>query len=140
MQGAHVTGQLGRFAALLTALLASLGALLNYGIIATQNQAILLKNDAVIALIAASRPPAQGSPSAAAALAQRRLLDQQAADMSLQSDRLMMPHTLYAQALVLVEIAVAMASVAALAERTWLLAGAGAVGLAALALALAGAL
>ena len=136
----HRDSDLGRLAALLTALLASLAAVLSYGIIDTQNRAILLKNDAIIALITAGRPNdfAQHPLPRPDARAERRALDSKAARLSNKSDRLMTSHKSYKQALVLDEIAVALASVATLAERRWLLFGAVSVGAAALILGLIG--
>lgn len=120
---AHLSaGKLGRVVALLTALLACLGALLSYGITTTQNHAILLKNEAVIAMLKSTtlRLEARGPRARARILAKQVALDRQAVALSNASARLMGPHDHYAQALVGVEIAVALASVAALTERRWL--------------------
>lgn len=114
------TSDLGRWVAVLTAILASVGALLNYGVTTSQNHAILVKNEAVIALVRAARLDATHSRSAARR-AQVRRLDVRAATLNRQSARLMSPHDHFAQALVLVEVGVALASVAALTDRRWLL-------------------
>ncbi|MHB1566093.1 MAG: DUF4337 family protein [Acidiferrobacter sp.] len=118
--GSHTTSDLGRWVAVLTAILASIGALLSYGITTSQNHAILVKNEAVIALVRAARIDATHRRSVTRRRVVRQL-DVRAAALNRQSARLMSPHDHFAQALVLVEIGVALASVAALTDRRWLL-------------------
>lgn len=126
--------ELGRRVALLTALLASLAALLSYGITTTQNHAIILKNEAVFVLLKSTqlRLPVHGAESLARLSRQQRALDRKANRLNQASDRLIGPHDHYAQALVAAEIAIALASVAALTERRWLFRGALAASAAAL--------
>ncbi|MHB8255315.1 MAG: DUF4337 family protein [Acidiferrobacter sp.] len=114
--------KLNRLVALLTALLASLGALLGYGITTTQNHAILLKNEAVMVMLksATLRLEAKRSHPKARWYAKQRALDRQAAVFNQASARLMGPHDYYAQGLVAAEVGIALASVAALTERRWL--------------------
>lgn len=119
-------GVLGRRVALLTALLASLAALLSYGITTSQNHAIVLKNEAVFVLLKSTqlRLQTRGTGSRTHVFRQQQALDQEANRLNRASDRLMGPHDHYAQALVAGEIAIALASVAALTERRWLFHGA----------------
>ena len=119
-------GELGRRVALLTALLASLAALLSYGITTSQNHAIVLKNEAVFVLLKSTqlRLEVRGAGSRARLSRQQRALDHKAKRLNQASNRLMGPHDHYAQALVGAEIAIALASVAALTERRWLFRGA----------------
>lgn len=126
--------KLGQRVALLTALLASLVALLSYGVTTSQNHAIVLKNDAVFVLLKSTQLRLQRdrSGSRGRLSQQQRALDRKANRLSQASDRLMGPHDHYAQALVAAEIAIALASVAALTDRRWLFHGALAASLAAL--------
>jgi hypothetical protein len=112
--------------ALLTALLASLAALLSYGITTSQNHAIVLKNEAVFVLLKSTqlRLQTRGTGSRTHVFRQQQALDRKANRLNQASDRLMGPHDHYAQALVAGEIAIALASVAALTERRWLFHGA----------------
>jgi len=113
---------LGRQAALLTALLASLAALLSYGITATQNRALILKNEAVLVMLTSTTLHIrQHDRHRDELMKQQIVLDKQARTLSKRSDQLMGFHDHYAQALVAVEIGVAVASVAALTRRRWLL-------------------
>lgn len=133
--GAHagaVGGELGRRVALLTALLASLAALLSYGITTSQNHAIVLKNEAVFVLLKSTQLRLQARGSRARMAQQQEALDRRANHLNQASERLMGPHDHYAQALVAAEIAIALASVAALTERRWLFHGALAASAAAL--------
>jgi len=118
-----ISGSLGREVALLTALLASLGALFSYGITTSQNHAIILKNEAVMAMLKSTtlRLEARGPRARARILAEQKALDRQAVALNKASARLMGPHDRYAGALVGVETGVALASIAALTERRWLL-------------------
>ncbi len=118
--------ELGRRVALLTALLASFAALLSYGITTSQNHAIVLKNEAMFVLLKSTqlRLQTRGAGSRMRISRQQRALDQKANRLNQASDRLMGPHDHYAQALVAGEIAIALASVAALTERRWLFHGA----------------
>ncbi len=117
-------GELGRRVALLTALLASLAALLSYGITTSQNHAIVLKNEAVFVLLKSTQLRLQTRGSRAQIFREQQALDRKANRLNQTSERLMGPHDHYAQALVAAEIAIALASVAALTERRWLFHGA----------------
>ena len=118
--------ELGRRVALLTALLASLAALLSYGITTSQNHAIVLKNEAVFVLLQSTQLRLQRHEggSHGRLSQQQRTLDRKANRLNQASDRLMGPHDHYAQALVGAEIAIALASIAALTDRRWLFHGA----------------
>ncbi len=109
---------LGRQVALLTALLAALSALLSYGVTDTQNHAVLTKNAAVLTMLRAAALRENSRPGRSARV---RGLERRALTQDRASERLMGPHDHFAQGLVAAEIGVALASVAALVERRWLL-------------------
>ncbi len=149
---AHAGESLSQRIAIMTAILSTLGAVFAYEGAATQNQAMLLKNEALLKKTTASDEWAQyQSKSQKQALAElgalvvpaaqvdtfkakaaryesekaeiskeAKALDDESARLNAESAKVMEPHHHMAVAMTLLQVGIALASIAALTRRRWL--------------------
>lgn len=149
---AHSGESLSQRIAIMTAILSTLGAVFAYEGAATQNEAMLLKNESLLKKTTAADQWAQfQSKSQKQALAElgalvvpaaqaesykakaaryetdkaeiakeARALDEESARLNEESAKVMRPHHHMAQAMTLLQVGIALASIAALTRRRWL--------------------
>ena len=149
----HVSGPLGQWVALFTALLAALGAVLGYQSNRLMEEVLLQKNEAVLykahatdqwnyyqavstklhlaEMAEALSPPDRKAGFAAAIVkyksqksgikAAAEQYDNKSVQANHRAEQLNSPHEKLAMAMILFQIAVALASVTALTQRGWLL-------------------
>ena len=149
---AHIGDSMAMRIAVLTAILSTIGAAFSYAGGAAQNQAMLLKNEAVLKKTAAAdqwgfyatksqkqliaetmsdlvsesqaaklkEKAARYDKEKADIKAEAEKLDQESERLNAESERAMHPHHRISQGMTLIQIAIAMASIAALTRRRWL--------------------
>ena len=153
---AHVDS-LGRWVAMFTAVLATIGALISYQNGAAESHGLELKNEAILkksaasdqwayyqakgikqVIVANATPVNEGERQRLSSEAARydgekkeieveaRKLDQESAELDAASAQAFAPHGRLAQALALVQVAIAMAALTVLTRQRWMLAFAGA--------------
>jgi hypothetical protein len=143
---------LGRWVAMLTAVLATIGALISYQNGATESRGLELKNEAILkksaasdnwayyqakgikeVIVASATAPNDAERQRLASEAARydkekkeieseaRKLDAQSAELDKKSAEALEPHSRLAQALALVQVAIAMAALTVLTRQRWML-------------------
>ena len=117
--------------ALMTAILATIGALISYQSGNAQNEAMFLKNESILKQAQASdqwalyqaKSTKGHIAEATAALAIARQLEKQSRKLGEASEAKLRPHERLAMALTFIQIAVALAAITVLTRRRWLLWG-----------------
>ena len=169
---AHGGDQLAMKIALLTAILSTLGAVFSYEGGAAQNQAMLLKNEAVLKKTAAAdqwafyqtksqkqlitetmselvdqtkatelkNRAARYEKEKADIKVEAEKLDKESEALNQESEKSMHPHHRISQGMTLIQIAIALSSIAALTRKRWLVGFAGVAAVIGVALSLSGVL